>query len=124
MDQLLWLETLLKGGIGLVMLFAPLTAARLAGLPHGNTAFWPRLFGAALLAMAAAFAFEGYTHLNPKVSATGIGLGGAVVINFVTILSLIGTIIIGSVTTRRGLALIWSMFLALIFLTLFEIANA
>ncbi|MGI9476844.1 MAG: hypothetical protein ACR2PI_09060, partial [Hyphomicrobiaceae bacterium] len=62
--------------------------------------------------------------LNTKVSATGIGLGGAVIINFVTILSLIGTIILGSVTTRRGLLLIWSMCLVLIFLTLFEIANA
>ncbi|MBU2533169.1 MAG: hypothetical protein KKB37_10535 [Alphaproteobacteria bacterium] len=55
-DQLLWLETLFKGGIGLVMLVAPLTAARLAGLPHGNSAFWPRLFGAALIGIAAACA--------------------------------------------------------------------
>lgn len=123
-DQLLWLETLLKGGIGLVMLFTPLTAAKLAGLPHGNTAFWPRLFGAALLGIAAAFAFEGYTKLNSNVSATGIGLGGAVIINFVTILSLVGTIILQGVTTRRGLLLVWSLTLMLIFLMLFEIANA
>ncbi|MFY0615654.1 MAG: hypothetical protein JXQ99_29265 [Hyphomicrobiaceae bacterium] len=123
-DQLLWLETLLKGSIGLIMLITPLTAAKLAGLPHGNTAFWPRLFGAALLAIAAAFAFEGYTQLNPKITANGIGLGGAVIINFVTTLSLIGTIILKGVTTRRGLVLLWSLSLALIFLTLFEIANA
>jgi len=123
-DQLLWLETLLKGGIGLVMLFTPLTAAKLAGLPHGNTAFWPRLFGAALLGIAAAFAFEGYTKLNSNISATGIGLGGAVIINFVTILSLVGTIILQGVTTRRGLLLVWSLSLMLIFLMLFEIANA
>ena len=36
-------------GLGLVMLFIPLTAAKVAGLPHGNSAFWPRLFGIALI---------------------------------------------------------------------------
>ena len=123
-DQLLWLETLLKGGIGLVMLFVPITAAKVAGLPHGNTAFWPRLFGAALIGIAAAFAVEGYTQLNPNVTASGLGLGGAVMINLITILSLIGTIIFKGVTTRRGLLLIWSLSLMLTFLMLFEIANA
>ena len=42
-DQLLWIETLLKGSIGLIMIFLPITASRLAGFPHGNTTFWPRL---------------------------------------------------------------------------------
>lgn len=123
-DQLLWLETLLKGGIGLIMLFTPITAAKIAGLPHGNSAFWPRLFGAALISIAAAFAVEGYTQLNPNVTAGGLGLGGAVIINLVTILSLIGTIIFKGVTTRRGLLLLWSLSLTLTFLMLVEIANA
>lgn len=123
-DQLLWLETLLKGGIGLVMLFTPITAAKIAGLPHGNSAFWPRLFGAALISIAAAFAVEGYTQLNPNVTAGGLGLGGAVIINLVTILSLIGTIIFKGVATRRGLLLLWSLSLTLTFLMLVEIANA
>ncbi len=123
-DQLLWLETLLKGGIGLVMLFAPITAAKIAGLPHGNTTFWPRLFGAALIGIAAAFAVEGYTQLNPNLTAGGLGLGGAVIINLVTILSLIGTIVFRGVATRRGLLLLWSLSLTLTFLMLVEIANA
>ena len=123
-DQLLWLETLLKGGIGLVMLFVPITAAKVAGLPHGNTAFWPRLFGAALIGIAAAFAVEGYTQLNPNVTASGLGLGGAVMINLITILSLIGTIIFKGVTTRRGLLLIWSLSLMNTILKLFYIEKA
>ena len=123
-DQLLWLETLLKGGIGLIMLLAPVAAAKIAGLPHGNTAFWPRLFGAALLGIAAAFAFEGYTRLNTNISASGLGLGGAVIINLITILSLIGLILFKGTRTRRGHLLLWSMSLLLTFLMLFEIANA
>ncbi len=122
-DQLLWLETLVKGGIGLIMLFVPLTAAKIAGLPHGNSAFWPRLFGVALIAMAGAFALQGYTQFNPKLTAGGLGLGGAIVINAITILSLIGTMIFKGVATRRGRALIWSLSLMLTVLMLFEIAN-
>jgi hypothetical protein len=123
-DQLLWFETLLKGSIGLVMLFVPVTAARLAGLPHGNTPFWPRLFGTALLGIAAAFAFEGYSQLTPGISAKGLGLGGAILINAVTIVSLIGTLIFQGISSRRGTVLIWVFIFALVFLTLFEIAAA
>lgn len=123
-DQLLWLETLVKGGLGLVMLFVPLTAAKVAGLPHGNSAFWPRLFGIALIGMAGAFALQGYAQFNPKLTAGGLGLGGAIIINLVTILALIGTMIFNGVATRRGRALIWSLSLALTALMLFEIAHA
>ena len=107
-----------------MMLMTPITSARLAGLPHGNTAFWPRLFGAALLGIAAAFAVEGYTQLNANISARGLGLGGAIAINLVTVLSLIGTLIFKGVTTRRGLLLLWSFILLLVLLMLFEIAHA
>jgi len=123
-DQLLWLETLLKGGIGLIMLCFPVAAAKLAGLPHGNTPFWPRLFGAALLGIAAGFALEGYSQYNPNISARGISLGGAVVINVIAVLSLIGALIFQGVPSRRGLLLVWTLGLLLTFLTLFEIANA
>jgi hypothetical protein len=123
-DQLLWLETLLKGSIGLIMLFAPLTAARIAGFPHGNTPFWPRLFGTALLGMAAAFAFEGYSQMTPGISAKGLGLGGAILINAITLVSLIGTLIFQGISSRRGALLVWALILTLVFLTLFEISAA
>ena len=123
-DQLLWLETLLKGSIGLIMLCVPLTAARIAGIPHGNAPFWPRLFGTALLGIAAAFAFEGYSQMTPGISAKGLGLGGAILINAITLVSLIGTLIFQGVSSRRGALLVWALILTLVFLTLFEIAAA
>lgn len=122
-DQLLWLETLLKGSIGLVMLLVPLSAAKLAGLPHATTSFWPRLFGAALLGIAAACALEGYTQLNPRITAGGLGLGGIIVINVIALLSLIGTMIFKSVSTFRGKALIWLISALLVALILLEIAQ-
>jgi len=122
-DQLLWLETLLKGSIGLIMMVAPITAAKIAGLPHNNSAFWARLFGASLIGIAAAFAIEGYAQVNAAITARGLGLGGAVVINLITILSLLGTLIFKGVASRRGLLLIWLLTALLAFLMLLEIAN-
>ncbi len=122
-DQLLWFETLLKGSIGLLLVFLPITTARMAGLPHGNTAFWPRLFGAALLGIAGAFAVEGYNLAGGAIEAKGLGLGGAVIINLTAILSLFGTLIFSAVATRRGKVVIWLMILLLLFLTLFEIGH-
>lgn len=123
-DQLLWLETLLKGSIGLIMLCLPLTAAKLAGLPHGSAAFWPRFFGAALLGMAAAFALEGYSQINANISLRGLGLGGAILINAITLLALIGAVVFRGIKSRRGLLLIWVLSLILVALMLFEIAAA
>jgi len=122
-DQLLWFETLLKGSIGLILIFIPVTAARMAGFPHGNISFWPRLLGAALVGIAGAFAVEGYNLAGGAIEAKGLGLGGAVIINFTTIVSLFGTLIFSAVATRRGKALIWLMILLLLFLTLFEIGH-
>jgi hypothetical protein len=122
-DQLLWIETLLKGGIGLIMLLAPIMSARLVGLPHGNSAFWPRMFGAALVGIAGAFAVEGYSQMNAHVNYRGLGLAGAVVINLVTLLSLFGTLIFKGITSRRGHLLVVVFCFLLPMLMLFEIAN-
>ncbi len=119
-DQLLWFEALLKGTIGLVMLVFPVTAAKVAGLPHGNVSFWPRLFGAALLGLAAAFAVEG----SNQIQARGLGLGGALAINFVATLALLGLLTFKGAGTRRGAALLWAMIALLILLMMFEIAYA
>ena len=54
MQQLLWLETLLKLIPGLLLALAPLTTLRILGLPRPDTGFWPRLCGALLVGIAGA----------------------------------------------------------------------
>ena len=122
-DQLLWFEILLKGTVGLVMLLMPVSAARLAGLPHTSSTFWPRLFGAALIGIAGAFAVEGYHQAGGAIAAKGLGLGGAVIINLTTLLALFGTLIFAAVATWRGRLLVWLLILLLLFLTVIEIAH-
>ncbi len=123
-DQLLWIEALFKGSLGLIMLLTPLTAARVVGLPHGASPFWPRLFGAALLAITAAIAVEGYSeHIPNTPDVRGLGLGGAIAINFVTLLALIGALVFRGVPSRRGKLLLWVISLFIVFLMLLEIAH-
>lgn len=74
MQQLLWIETLLKASGGLVLLAAPLLAIRVFGLPQSDTPFWPRLLGAVLLGLAAA------TFTEAK-GGSGLGLRGAAFVN-------------------------------------------
>ena len=59
LKQLLWAEVLLKGGVGLALLLAPVYSIALAGFPSAGNGFWPRLTGAILLGIAAALLLQG-----------------------------------------------------------------
>jgi hypothetical protein len=74
-QQLLWLETLLKFVPGLLLALAPLTTLRVLGLPRPETGFWPRLCGALLIGIAGALFLEGTSRGH------GLSLAGCIVIN-------------------------------------------
>ena len=76
LQQLLWIETLLKLAGGLSLLLAPVTVIRLFGLPASNAALWPRLLGAVLVGLSAATYIEGAWP-----GSRGLGLAGCIVIN-------------------------------------------
>lgn len=119
-DQLLWLETLLRFSAGLVLLIMPMTAARVLGLPLPQALLWPRLLGALLLGMAAATLLEGSV-----AGSTGLGLGGLVLINFVTAAMIVSLLVLqrGS-QTRRGKVFLWALGVGLFTLGVVEIAVA
>lgn len=118
--QLLWIEILLKGTVGLLLILAPRLLARGLGLPPADQPFWPRVLGAVLIGIAVA------AFLEVKLKgANGLGLAGAVAVN------LAGTAIIGSLLIlgqvgcpRRGRVLLWLTVLGLMALSLAEIAWA
>jgi hypothetical protein len=118
-QQLLWLETLLKLAGGAALVLAPLTTIKVLGLPASASGFWPRLLGAALLGIAAATFIEGAWD-----GSRGLGLGGLIVINLlgagtIALSALLG----GAARTRRGTATLWSLVVLLLVLVLFEIAH-
>lgn len=119
MQQLLWIETLLKLSAGLPLALMPLSTIRLLGLPRPESGFWPRLCGALLIGIAGALLLEGRTP-----GSQGLGLAGIVVINLcgASLLSALLVLEKGP-AAARGRIIVWLVVIVLLTLSLFEIAN-
>ena len=117
MQQLLWLETLLKFVPGLLLALAPLTTLRVLGLPRPETGFWPRLCGALLIGIAGALFLEGTSRGH------GLSLAGCIVINLCGAAVLATLLVLErGPTSVRGRAVVWASVCALVTLSIFEIA--
>ena len=120
MQQLLWIETLLKFSGGLVLALTPLTAIRVLGLPGTDSGFWPRLLGAVLIGLAAATYLEGRFGGTPR----GLGLAGCFLVNVAAVAMLVSHMALSKgVQTRRGQSILWLLVAALLLLIVFEIAH-
>lgn len=118
MQQLLWIETLLKLSAGLILVLAPLSAIRLFGLPPSNTSFWPRLLGALLIGVAGALFLEG-----GRPGSHGLGLAGCVVVNLAGAV-MMGTLLVmdAGPPSARGRGLVWMVLVILLILSVLEMA--
>lgn len=118
MQQLLWIETLLKFIPGLLLVIAPLTTLRVLGLHRPDAGFWPRLCGALLLGMAAAIFIEG------TAKGHGLGMAGVIVINLTGAAVLSSLLILeAGPKSRRGTIAVWLTVCALVLLSITEIAT-
>jgi hypothetical protein len=116
--DLLWLELLLKGISGALLLFFPRTVARLFGLAPVAETFWPRLLGALLVSIAAATLLE-----EQLAQRNGLGLAGHIALNLGAALTLFSLLILGrAAPTRRGRLLVGAFAAALAVLSLVELA--
>ncbi|WP_295558843.1 ABC transporter permease [uncultured Hyphomicrobium sp.] len=120
MDQLLWLETLLKLVSGFALAVAPLTTLRILGLPSSASGFWPRLLGAVLIGIGGATFIEGAWE-----GSRGLGLAGLIIINLTAAAAVaLSASFGGGAMTRRGTFALWSLVVLLFVLALVEIAHA
>ncbi len=102
-QQLLWIETLLKGVGGMVLCVLPLTTARVVGLPVAASGFWPRTLGAILLGLAVSTFIEGSQN-----GQRGLGLDGLIAINLAGALMVMSLLMARrAATTRRGRFTLW-----------------
>lgn len=116
LQQILWLETLLKACAAIVLLLAPLSASHVLGLPRPGTALWSRLLGAVLLGIAAATYAE-------AAGWDGLGLVGLVLINLIAAALIAGLLILAKAApTRRGRILLGLLAAQLAIFSLVEIA--
>lgn len=118
MQQLLYIETILKLSGGLVLLIMPLMACSLFGLPKPQSGLWPRLLGAVLVGIAGATYVEGATPTH------GIGMAGLVIINMVAFAVIITVLILGAAgTSRRSRGVLALLALALLGLSFLELGQ-
>lgn len=119
MQQLLWIETLLKLAAGLPLLIAPGWTARALGLPRDATGFWPRMLGGMLVGLAVALVLEGWIG-----NVHGLGLAGALAIDLAAAATLATLLVLGKAApTRRGRILLWLLAGLLVLLALLELAK-
>lgn len=117
MEQLLWLETLIKGVIGISLLLSPKMVIRAFALPESNASFWPRLVGALLVGLATIIFISG-----AKLSTHGIGAVGLATLNLSAAAVLFATYLTsGPATRRRGKTLLGFLALILCLLAIGEI---
>lgn len=118
MQQLLFIETILKLTGGLILLLVPLTACSVFGLPKPQSGLWPRLLGAVLVGLAGATYVEGGTDVD------GLGMAGCVVINMVAVAAILTLLTLGAAgNSRRGRGILALLSLALFFLSLLELGQ-
>jgi len=118
-QQLLWIETLLKLSAGLALVVAPLSLIKLFGLPRADTGFWPRLLGAVLIGLAGSLFLEGRV-----AGAHGIGLAGCVIVNFCAVSIMAAMLVLDAgPPSARGRVAMGTLVVLLVLLSVLEIAN-
>lgn len=119
-QQILFIEFVLKLSGGLVLTIAPLTAAKVFGLPVANSGFWPRLLGAVLIGLAGAIWLQ-----SDVPNTDGIAAGGLLIINLVSAIVLMSLLVMDAASrTKRGTIALWALFAVLLGLSLAELAYA
>ncbi len=118
MQQLLYIETILKFSGGLVLLLLPLTACSVFGLPKPQSGLWPRLLGTVLIGIAGATYIEGATGTH------GLGMAGCLVINMVAVASILTLLTFGAAgKSRRARGILALLALALLLLSFLELGQ-
>lgn len=119
MQQLLWIETLLKFSAGIVLVLMPGAIIKLLGLPRTDSGFWPRLLGTVLIGLAGALFWEGRSP-----GAGGLGLAGVLIINLCAIVVMVTLLALeAGPPAKRGRGAMWSVVIVLVGLSILEIVN-
>lgn len=119
-DQILWLELVLKLSAGLTLLLVPGPAIYLAGMPPSAAQSWPRYLGAVLIGIGAAI----FIQLKSP-AANVIGPAGLCAINFAGAGVMAAHLILGqAATTRRGRLFVLANALLLFAFAFVELAYA
>jgi hypothetical protein len=104
-EILLTIDGIVNIGLGILLLLLPVGTAEMLGVPRSNLDFYPTILGGVILGIGVALLVErfGYSH-----SIRGLGLGGAIAINFCGATTLLVWLLSGTLTIPvRGSIFLW-----------------
>ena len=104
-NRLLILDGIVNLILGVLLLLFPLGLASMLGLPAPNNYFYPTILGAVLFGIGIALLMDAY---NDQLGIRGLGIAGAIVINFCGTIILIIWLIFASLNLPlRGYIILW-----------------
>ena len=104
---LLLIDCIVNLFLGLLLLLFPIGIIDFLGLPQTNTNFYPSILGAVIFGIGLSLFLELVGHAK---YFRGLGLGGAILINFVGSLVLIFWLVFGSLTIPlKGQIILWAI---------------
>jgi hypothetical protein len=104
---LLTIDGIVNIALGILLLLMPSGLAEILGVPRSNSDFYPTILGGAILGIGIALLMERYGY---KRNIRGLGLGGAIAINFCAATVLLIWLLSGSLNLPvRGQLLLWSI---------------
>jgi hypothetical protein len=104
-NRLLVFDGIVNLILGILLLLFPFGIAPVLGLPIPNTYFYPTILGAVLFGIGIALLMDSYTD---RLGIRGLGIAGAIVINFCGAIILILWLIFASLDLPlRGYIILW-----------------
>jgi hypothetical protein len=115
---LLLIDGAINIALGIVLLLFPLGTARLLGIPVSDSDFYPTILGAVLFGIGIALLIE---RFGVSKNVRGLGLGGAIAINFCGGVALVVWLVFGPLAIPlKGSILLWTIAVLVIGLALIE----
>ncbi len=119
--MLLLIDAGINLALGILLLLFPIGMAAFFGVPEAETNFYPSLLGAVLFGIGIALLVDLY---GTKHNIRGLGLGGAIVINFIAaVVLLLWLVLVPLGIPLRGLLLLWLIALFVLIIGFAEVLS-
>lgn len=106
-EILLTIDGIVNLGIGILLLLVPVGMAEILGVPRSNLDFYPTILGGVIFGIGIALLIERYGYSR---NIRGLGLGGAIPINFCAATTLLVWLVCSSLNLPvRGYIFLWSI---------------
>jgi hypothetical protein len=117
---LLTVDAIVNLAIGILLLLVPLGTAEIFGVPRSNLDFYPTILGAVIFGIGVALLIERYGYGS---NIRGLGLAGAIAINFCGATVLLLWLVFGSPNLHvRGLVFLWAIVILVFGIGIAELA--